>query len=325
MDQISRKTGNVAAFPLKLDLQLFADDGETIPDLESTPEYIEDSKEFTQYETKVAKATAELKAKETPVTVEKPVEKEPDKVEEAVKQEVATPEKPKQDKETNDAFQEQRKAREAAEAKASALEEKAKKADELISKQWGHLGVHTVEQYEQRLQQEQVEEDNERYTKAGLTPQEIEKLRKFDELAEATETITKVQQQEAYLSSWKQLYNSYPDIEASAQVFNEGKEPEWYNAEMKAEIAKGASPLAAYRNAHFETIIANATKGTKEAAKQEALNQLNSKDHIKANATIGGNVDHVEISAEQMMAYRKLTGQSDAEIRKFHKKQLAGG
>ncbi len=92
---------------------------------------------------------------------------------------------------------------------------------------------------------------------------------------------------------------------------------------MQAEIARGASPLAAYRSAHFETILANATKGIKEVTKQEALNQLSSKDHIKANATGGGEVDHVQIPEAMMAQYRAYNkGKTDAQIRAFHKQQL---
>lgn len=312
MDRISRKTANVANLPLKLNLQLFADKFDGAPNLEDTPEFRDDAREFNE---KLAKMT------EKPS--EPPVENEPVKEsKEAGTPEVAAPEeKPKQDSETNKAFQEMRQKLEAAEKANAEIEAKAKKADELIAQQWGKShGIYTVEQYEQRIQQEREQEENERYEAAGLKPDEIEKLRKYDELQRETEAQSQAKQREEYLGRWNDLYKAYPDLQDTAKAFNEGKEPEWYTAEMKAEIARGASPTAAYRNAHFETILQNAVKGTKESARQEALNSINSKDHMKPSGAEGGDVDHVEIDDDQMNMYRRLTGKTDAQIRAWHKK-----
>ena len=319
MDEISRKTANVAALPFKLDLQLFADEFDGAPNLEDTPDFRDDAREFNLKMESMTKSREPVKE-----TVETTVENEPVKEsEKAATPEVAAPdEKPKQDSETNKAFQEMRQKLEAAEKLRADVEAKAKKADELIAQQWGKShGIYTVEQYEQRLQQEREQEENERYEAAGLKPDEIEKLRKYDELQRETEVQSQARQREAHLNAWSDLYKAYPDLQETAKVFNEGKEPEWYTPEMKAEIARGASPTAAYRNAHFETILQNAVKGTREVAKQEALNSLNSKDHMKPSGSEGGNVDHVEIDDETMRMYRALNkGKTDAQIRAWHKK-----
>lgn len=318
MHKISSKTGTVAVLPLKLNLQLFAGEDDGTPSLEDTPEFRDDAREFNEKLAKMTEKTSETPEENKPVEDSK----------EAVTPEVAAPEeKPKQDSETNKAFQEMRQKLEAAEKAKEDIEAKANKADELIAQQWGKShGIYTVEQYEQRLQQEREQEDNDRYEAAGLKPDEIEKLRKYDELQRENEVQSQAKQREEYLSRWSDLYKSYPELQDTAKAFNEGKEPEWYTAEMKSEIARGASPTAAYRNAHFETILANATKGTREVAKQEALNSLNSKDHMKPSGAEGGNVDHVEIDDDTMRMYRALNkGKTDAQIRAFHKKQLAGG
>lgn len=329
MDYISRKTGNVADFPLKLNLQMFADEADGTPSLEDSPEFREDAKEFDAMNAKMDKYVKEH-TKETikEVAAENTIENKPaEESKEAVKPEFAVPDdKPKQDSETNKAFQEMRQKLEAAEKANAEIEAKARKADELIAQQYGQShGIFTVEQYEQRIKQEAEAADDERYQAAGLTPEEINKLRTVDELQ--TQMMQQEEQKRAseINSQWQSLYSTYNDLQESSKLFSEGKEPEWYNAEMKAEIARGASPLAAYRNAHFEAIMQNAVKGTKETAKQEALNQLNSKDHMRPSGSDGGDVDHVEIDAQQMAMYRRMTGKSDSEIRKFHKKQLAGG
>jgi len=316
MNQISRKMANVADLPLKMNLQLFAGE-ESYPELEDTPEFRDDAREFNSKMDKFM----EERAPKTETIVEK--ETEPAKeTEKAVTPEVAEPDqKPKQDSETNKAFQEMRKAREEAERIAKESEERAKRADALIAQQYGHMGITTVDQYEAALKAEREAEDNRRYEEAGLTADEVRKLREYDQLKQETEADRLGRAQQERSSQWQQLYTVYPDLFESAKAFNEGKEPEWFTDDMKAEIARGASPLAAYRNAHFETIMKKQLQSVQEVAKQEALDKLNSKDHLAPNGTAGGDVDHVEIDEETMRAYRALNkGKTDAQIRAWHKK-----
>lgn len=336
MEHISRKMDDVAARPLKLNLQFFAEE-EGYPNLEDSAEFKEDAREFNAKMDKYVQERESKTAKtetETPPAESKP-ENEPVKAEgEAEKPEVAVPEpKPKQDSETNKAFQEMRKKAEEAERAAKEAEDRIKRADALIAEQYGHMGIYTVEQYERAVRAEKEADDLKRYREAGLTQEEIDKLRKADEMERQMreqEETSKAQQEERakqeHTQRWKQLYDVYPDLVESAKAFAEGGEPEWFNDEMKAEIARGASPLAAYRNAHFETILQKTLGSAKEQAKQEALDKLNSKDHLAPNAQTGGDVDHVEIDEQTMRMYRALNkGKSDAEIRKWHKKYAAGG
>lgn len=319
MNGISSEKGNVADFPLKLNLQLFADGDDGTPSLEDSAEFETDAREFNA---KMDKYVQEREVKTPPAEPdkEKPPVTEEDK---ADKPEIAEPEppKPKQDSETNKAFQEMRKAREEAERVAKESSERAKRADALIAEQYGHMGITTVEQYDAALKAEREAENVQRYQESGLTPEEVEWLRTRDEV----EPKLKAEQEERAIqestTQWKKLYDSYPNLLDSAKVFTEGKDPDWYTDEMKAEIARGASPLAAYRNAHFETILQQKMGNTKEIAKQEALDQLNSKEHLAPNATTGGEVDHVEIDGETMRNYRALNkGKTDAQIRAWHKK-----
>ena len=172
MQNISRKMGNAADFPLKLNLQQFADENDGTPNLEDSAEFKDDAREFNA---KMDKFSEERTPKAEVETENEPV-KESDK---AVTPEVAEPEqKPKQDSETNKAFQEMRKQLEAEKARTAEIEAKARKADDLIAQQYGAShGVYTVEQYEQRLQQEREQADNDRYEQAGLTDEEIRKIR----------------------------------------------------------------------------------------------------------------------------------------------------
>lgn len=322
---ISSKTEDVAALPSRypLDLQYFAGEDDGTPSLEDSPEFAADAKEFnakmdafTSSRTKEEPAKTEAPT-ETPTTV--PVEES----QQAGNTDVADPEdKPKQDPETNKAFQEMRqKLKEVEKAKAE-IEAKAKKADELIAQQYGEShGIYTVEQYEQQLQRQKDQEDQQRYEEAGLTPEEIQMLKEYPQLKQETESFQQSKQSEDFTAAWKNLYTMYPEVEQAIQKFNAGEEQDIFNDEMRAELARGASPLAAYRNAHFERIMASKLQNVQEAAKQEAIDKLNSKEHLAPNASTGGEVDHVEIDEETMRAYRALNkGKTDAQIRAWHKK-----
>lgn len=89
-----------------------------------------------------------------------------------------------------------------------------------------------------------------------------------DEERSVQETLTKTQEQNQ--KAWQELYKEFPDIVESSQAFNEGKEPEWYNAEMKSRITKGYDPVDAYRLAHMSTIQTQ----TKKAAEQKAIKDV---------------------------------------------------
>lgn len=312
MDDISRKMTDVAApSTMKMNLQLFAE--EAYPELEDSADFETDAREFNLKMDKYVEGR----------TPKEDAPQSADEVE-ADKPEVADPEptKPKQDPETNKAFQEMRKQLEAEKARAAEIEQRAKKADELIAQQYGEShGIFTVEQYEQRLAAERLKEENERYEQAGLTPEEIQKLREYDRLKNETVQEREARKEQENQARWGALYTAYPDLAESSKVFSEGKEPEWFNEEMKAELARGASPIAAYRHAHFETILAQRLQGAQEAAKQDALDKINSKAHLAPNAVTGGEVDHVEIDEDTMRMYRSLNkGKTDAQIRAWHKK-----
>jgi hypothetical protein len=315
--------GEVADLPSRypLNLQLFAGDG--TPSLEDSPDYAADMNEFDQ---KMSKYVSSRQQEEpaTPTDTPEPTTPVPaEESQQAGNPEVAIPgDKPKQDPETNKAFQEMRKQLEAEKARAAEIEAKAKKADELIAQQYGEShGIYTVEQYEKQLQREQEQADRQRYEEAGLTPEEIQMLKEYPQLKQTTESFQQSRQTEDFTAAWKSLYAMYPEVEQAINQYNAGEAQDIFNDEMRAELGRGASPLAAYRSAHFERIMQSQLKNVQEVAKQEALDKLNSKEHLAPNASTGGEVDHVEIDEETMRAYRALNkGKSDAQIRAWHKK-----
>lgn len=305
MDQISRKTGEVAAFPLKLNLQLFADENDGTPSLEDSPEFAADAREFN------SKMEKYVEERQKPAETEEKVQVE----EKAVTPEVADPEpKLKQDPETNKAFQEMRKKAEEAERRAAEVEAKAKRADELIAQQYGDRGIFTVEQYEAALKAEREADEIQRYEAAGLTPEEIQMLKEYPDLKRQTMVEETVKQEQTKASRWNSLYEAHPDLKT--QIKEDGS-AEWYTPEMHQMVEEGNSPLLV-----FEFLNKDKQKQqVAEAAKQAALNSINSKSHIQANGNDGSDVDHVEIDDETMRMYRSLNkGKSDSQIRAWHKK-----
>lgn len=315
MNQISRKMVEVADLPRRypMNLQLFSE--EAVPALEDTPEYKEDMNEF---DSKMQKFMDERTTPTTEQTTETAEDSE-----QADEPEVADPaEKPKQDSETNKAFQEMRKQLEAEKARAAEVEAKAKKADELIAKQYGEShGIFTVEQYEQALREEEERANNERYEQAGLTPEEVQMLKEYPQLKQATTAEIEAKKNQEIEQGWVELFEKFPELGKVVADNNQEAVNGFYNDKMKKEMERGASPLAAYLSANFDAVIESRLKNVQEAAKQEALDKLNSKEHLAPNASTGGEVDHVEIDEETMRAYRALNkGKSDAQIRAWHKK-----
>lgn len=70
--------------------------------------------------------------------------------------------------------------------------------------------------------------------------------------------------------AWQELYTAYPDLVESSEAFNEGKEPEWFTADMKARIIRGYDPKDAYELANKDKITLKTTK----AAEQKAIKDL---------------------------------------------------
>ncbi|WP_339245901.1 hypothetical protein NST58_01745 [Paenibacillus sp. FSL R10-2796] len=315
MNKISRKTVEVADLPRRypMNLQLFSEDG--TPSLEDSPEYQSDMNEFD------SKMQRFMSERESP-TNDEPTETVEDS-EQAETPEVAEPEdKPKQDSETNKAFQEMRKQLDAEKARAAEVEARAKKADELIAKQYGEShGIYTVEQYEQRLQEEEERANIERYEGAGLTPEEIQMLKEYPQLKQSSTAEQEARRSQELEQGWVELFEKFPDLGKAVEDQNQEAVNLFYNDKMKKEMERGASPLAAYLSANFDAVLESRLKNVQEAAKQEALDKLNSKEHLAPNASTGGEVDHVEIDDETMRAYRALNkGKSDAQIRAWHKK-----
>lgn len=87
---------------------------------------------------------------------------------------------------------------------------------------------------------------------------------------ERTKQEAEVKTKEQMNKAWQDLYTAYPDLVETSEAFNDGKEPEWFTADMKARILRGYDPKDAYELANRDKIVQKTTK----AAEQKAIKDL---------------------------------------------------
>lgn len=117
--------------------------------------------------------------------------------------------------------------------------------------------LRAIDTLEQRMQAEEAAR------RMGVDPQAYQQYiapvsQKAAQLEQELRTLksqlTERQQLEEQTSKWAALYEAFPGLLESAQAFNEGGVPEWYNETMQGYINRGYDPVDAYRLAHADTI-----------------------------------------------------------------------
>lgn len=198
----------------------------------------------------------------------------------------------------NKAFAEMRRQAEQAQARA-------KHADDLIARQYGEShGIYTVEQYEQALKAEQQEAERQRLESAGLPEDVINKLSKLDEILQLEEQRKVAEQQKQFDESMKtqidELTKEHPDVQV--KDIKELMALPIYD-QMHDKLLKGYTVLDAYEAANRAELRAKALN----QGKQTALNQVNSKSHIRGNGGEGADdVDLTSVPADVMATYRQM-------------------
>lgn len=189
----------------------------------------------------------------------------------------------KQDPELNSKFAEMRRKAEAADARA-------KKADDVVAKQWGHMGIKTVEQLEKHLEEEQ-------WRDKGFEPDEVQKL--IDEkLANHPDVLAaKQSKQDSFRAAQMEKLNKTYGLDIKS-VDDIQSLP---NAEaMIQKIVAGYEWDEAYLVTHQSHIAQNLAS----KAKQSALNNQQSKSHLKTTKG-GGDVDTFTMPDGVLDSYRK--------------------
>lgn len=251
-----RKAEEVAALPfrLKLDIQHFADDGGGSTSLgEALVDSLDadvDDENITWEPFESDKPKVDEVIDETPEVVE------------------LEPEKPKQDHETNKAFQELRKAKEAADRQVSEVDQWAKDT-------YGHLGISTFKEYQQALVDQKKREE---YEQKGIDYDEVRKIAK--EEADTHPDVVRARQQvqeAAVQAELKELTTAHPDIKV-ASIEDIMTLPN--HEEIIKKIKRGYTLKDAYELVNRDVIDQKRTA----AAEQAARNKLQSKAHLKPSS-----------------------------------------
>jgi hypothetical protein len=206
-------------------------------------------------------------------------------LDEGVNDSAPAEQKPAQDADTNAKFAEMRRKLEAAEKESA----RAKKADEVVAKQYGHMGITTVEQLEQHFEEE-------KWRDKGFEPEEVQKLLE-EKLANHPDVLAaKQSKQDLFLASQMDKLNKTYGLDIKSIDDIQGLP----NADaMLQKIVSGYEWDEAYLVTHKDHI----TQTLASKAKQQTLNNQQSKAHLKSTSG-GGDVDTFTMDAEVMANYR---------------------
>lgn len=231
--------------------------------------------------------------------------------------------KPKQTPEQDRAYADLRRKAEAAERRASEVEAQRQRDIE-VAKKYGQYGVYsdadvaekygkshglnTVADFEAQLQREE-------YQSKGIDPDMIKKL--VDEhpaiksAQEAQAIAAKAQQDRFLVDNFNELAKEFTEI-AKAEDVPPDVWRVWRNGES------GISLKQAYAAVNYESIASKKA----EAAKQAALNNIQSKEHVRGNGS-GVEGDTVRIPDDVMEMYKRFNpGKTMDEYKKHYKASM---
>lgn len=243
--------------------------------------------------------------------------------------------KPKQDPSVDRVMREMRLKTEAAERRASEVELQRTRDIE-IAKKYGQFGVYsdadvaekygkshglnTVAEFEAALKAEEREAHLQELKDSGIDPELVNKIvaehpdvkqarENNQALEQARQAAAKVQEDHFLVESFNELSKEFDEIKVATDVPADVWRV-WRNGQS------GITLKQAYAAVNYESI---ATKKA-EAAKQAALNNIQSKDHVRGNGK-GIEGDTVRIPDDVMEMYMSLNpGKSMAEYQKHWKK-----
>lgn len=304
MDEQSVKVAEVAKLPLKLDLQLFSEDepsgegGFSFDNPNSEPSVTVDEGTQAQEEVSTTETVEEV--------AEPPADKQP------------------QDAETNAKFADMRRKMEAMEKQVKFAEKYGQYGvtnESDISKKYGHMGIHTLDQLDQAITNQQREQERQKWIDEGYDPDRIEAL--VDDKLNNHPSVVAAREVE-YNNMLQQNYNDvvseYPDLVKSPDDISEEVWQKWNNGKS------GISLADAYTLINRKEIAAK----QQAAVKQAALNNLNSKNHLRPNGSDGsGSPDMGQIPDDVMDGYRRMFSKElksgkmkEADFIKHYKKSL---
>jgi len=228
---------------------------------------------------------------------------------------------PKQTAEQDRAYADLRRKADAAEKRSTELEAQ-RTSDREIAKKYGQYGVYSdadvKEKYGQSNGINTIAEletalRNEEYTKAGIDPEIINKIvneHPSIKAAQASqEAAAKVQEDRFLVDSFSELSKEFTEISDAKDVPVDVWRV-WQNGKS------GISLKQAYIAVNYEAI----TTKKADAAKQAALNNIQSKDHVRGNGK-GVEGDTVRIPDDVMEMYKRFNPKQTIEQIKAHYKK----
>lgn len=289
-EHISANTTEVATLSklmIPLDLQLFAE-GDPAPAVVSAPK--------DEVYTSAADHAKAAGVKEPEIAAQEPT-----------KEVVAEPikEEPTRDLEKDAAFADMRRKTQEAEARAQLLEQQNQKtleiarkfgpygvfSDEDVAKTYGQThGIHTLDQLEREIQRQE-------YVKQGVDPDLVEKI-VTDKLENHPSVVEakKAAYEQRLMSNYNEVLAEFPDLVKSAEDISAEVWAKWNNGESGLTLSDAYAVVN--RKAIFEKQQA--------ATKQAALNQLNSKNHMKATEGSSEELETGTIPDEVMAINRRM-------------------
>lgn len=208
-------------------------------------------------------------------------------------------EKPKQDRDTNEQF---KAARLAAEREANAI----KQRQDAFAKKYG---FQTFEEMEAYQQQQEAEQQRQAYLQQGVNPDLINQLVSNHPDVK----MAKMQQINAQLDAdFAELKKEYP--ESGLKTLADLAMLPTYG-DICEKIKRGYSLTDAYASANR----AELRQKTTAAAKQKALNNINSKQHLNTEGDGAGETNDIHIPDDTMQMYLDM-GMDKKAAMKYHKK-----
>lgn len=214
-----------------------------------------------------------------------------------------------QGKEDNDKYA---SARRESEAKVKALEEK----NNAFAKKFGYASFEAMEKAQDEADKETKQQEfMEKYgVDADTAKAMYEDMKKDDPEYQSAKQISI---EKKYSTAISELHEDFPDLKDIVKTIEDTEHLP--NVELiKKYIAKGNTLAEAYFLANKKDIMA----GKSEAMKQQALNSINSKNHLKGTGNQNVKVSDVKVPAETMAYYKQwFPTWTDKQIRDDYSKQ----
>lgn len=210
----------------------------------------------------------------------------------------------------------------AAFARARRAEEELSKRDAWVKEQFGTHGIETWEQYQsaisaqlQQQQQDYIKQKEAELEEMGLNADTIREIMKNDpEFMEMKQQnqflkqqIEEQQKSQRLVAEFQELTKEYPDIVSKVDDIDETT---WQRYDKG-----GVTLVEAFELSNKKTL----TQKKQEAAKQQALNSVRNRSHLKTEGDGAEDGADVNIPPETLQMYLDQ-GMSKAQAAKYHKK-----